>query len=253
MDEVKKRWFVMGAKAKTQVMKVVAVLVLFVLVAFWQATTRTTFRVYGSASKQSYRPLPVLQRREGLGTYLEESGFLTGIEIGVQTGYFSRYLLSQWPSCRRLYLIDVWKPQENYHDLANVNQSQQDAVFLETVHNLQPYANKTIFLRMFSNEAVHHILEQVDFIYVDARHDYCGCKEDIELYWPLIRSGGMMAGHDYRNATEVGQDWSVCMNGTINKGAVKGAVDEFAAANNLEVVTTDEKADWFISWMVRKP
>jgi hypothetical protein len=29
---------------------------------------------------------------------------------------------------------------------------------------------------------------------VDARHDYCGAKEDIELYWPKLREGGIMAG-----------------------------------------------------------
>lgn len=25
-----------------------------------------------------------------------------------------------------------------------------------------------------------------DFVYVDARHDYCGAYEDIALYWPKV-------------------------------------------------------------------
>ena len=30
------------------------------------------------------------------------------------------------------------------------------------------------------------------------------------------------------------QDWSLCMNGTRNEGAVKGAVDEFAHEHGLQ-------------------
>ena len=30
-----------------------------------------------------------------------------------------------------------------------------------------------------------------------ARHDYCGVKEDLETYWPKLRRGGILAGHDY--------------------------------------------------------
>ena len=51
-----------------------------------------------------------------------------------------------------------------------------------------------------------------------------------------------MAGHDYLLAREVrGQDWSLCHNGTRNEGAVKGAVDDFAAQNGLRVHHTLEQ------------
>ena len=33
--------------------------------------------------------------------------------------------------------------------------------------------------------------------YIDARHDYCGCSEDIQNWWPKVKPGGIMAGHDY--------------------------------------------------------
>jgi hypothetical protein len=29
------------------------------------------------------------------------------------------------------------------------------------------------------------------------RHDYCGVKEDLENYWPKLKRGGIIAGHDY--------------------------------------------------------
>lgn len=47
------------------------------------------------------------------------------------------------------------------------------------------------------------------------RHDYCGVHEDLAAYWPKLRSGGILAGHDYLDAPEVAakpsprkQDWS---------------------------------------------
>ena len=44
---------------------------------------------------------------------------------------------------------------------------------------------------------------------------------------------------------------AVCMDGTRNRGAVKGAVDEFAAAHNLTLTVTCE--EMWPSWMARKP
>jgi hypothetical protein len=59
--------------------------------------------------------------------------------------------------------------------------------------------------------------------------------------------------HDFMYADEVqGQDWSVCMDGTVNGGAVRGAVQEFAAQHGMVLsVMYDEGAN-FASWMMQK-
>jgi hypothetical protein len=44
---------------------------------------------------------------------------------------------------------------------------------------------------------------------------------------------------------------AVCMDGMRNRGAVKGAVDEFAAAHNLTLTVTCE--EMWPSWIARKP
>lgn len=46
---------------------------------------------------------------------------------------------------------------------------------------------------------------------IDARHDYCGVKGNIEMYWPKLRESGLLSGHDYVNVAEApGQGWEVC-------------------------------------------
>lgn len=89
--------------------------------------------------------------------------------------------------------------------------------------------------------------------------DYCGVMEDLELYWPLVRPGGIIAGHDYEDAASVAaatqpyvQDWGLCHNGTRHQGAVRAAVDDFFGGMGLQVVATYKEEMWN-TWMVRQP
>jgi len=36
-----------------------------------------------------------------------------------------------------------------------------------------------------------------DSIFIDASHEYAECRADIQAWMPLVRSGGIIAGHDY--------------------------------------------------------
>lgn len=35
------------------------------------------------------------------------------------------------------------------------------------------------------------------------RHDYCGVSEDLAAWWPKLRSGGLLSGHDYVDTAEL--------------------------------------------------
>ena len=63
----------------------------------------------------------------------------------------------------------------------------------------------------------------VDFVYIDALHTYEAVMSDLLAWWPKLRRGRIMAGHDY-NPTK----WpGVCQ-----------AVDEFVKENQLMVTYT---------------
>lgn len=51
-----------------------------------------------------------------------------------------------------------------------------------------------------------------DFIFIDGNHNYDGVLADLRAYRPLVRSGGIIAGHDYTTDVHPG---------------VRQAVDEF--------------------------
>jgi cephalosporin hydroxylase len=47
-------------------------------------------------------------------------------------------------------------------------------------------------------KAVREILKgrKLDFLFIDGDHTYEGVKKDFEMYFPLVRKGGMIALHD---------------------------------------------------------
>lgn len=203
--------------------------------------------------KPAIRPL---KNRMEIANILEELKFTSGVEVGVQEGKFALHNLQKWKSCQSYKLVDLWKQQPNYKDAANVDDTKQESYLNTTKKTLEPYKDKVEYFKMYSVEAAKLMKpESLDFAYIDARHDYCGAWEDIEMYWPLVKPGGIMAGHDYHSNDEDlrGQDWGLCMNGTRNEGAVKGAVNEFFLPKGITVTVTYFKQMAWMSWLVRKP
>lgn len=41
------------------------------------------------------------------------------------------------------------------------------------------------------------LIERVDCLFIDGAHDYASVKEDLEKCGPLVKPGGIVAGHDY--------------------------------------------------------
>ena len=100
-----------------------------------------------------------------------------------------------------------------------------------------------------------------DCIYVDARHDWKGVYEDLKAWWPKLKVGGIMAGHDYVIQADVGtQDWTPNYDGTRDETelVVQGAVDTFFMGDEAkntdhyrQVTVTFRESMWN-TWIVRK-
>jgi hypothetical protein len=197
-----------------------------------------------------------LGSRSQFGSFLQAKGLLTGAEVGVQRGLFAAETLAQWPSCDHYILVDLWEHQANYHDGANVDSDTQQQIYEAAQATLAPWAHVTKFMRMLSTQAADLIADNsLDYIYLDARHDFCGVAEDLVHYWPKLKEGGVFAGHDYLTAAEqtamiASDHWETCLSGEIVPESVKGAVNSFAHAHHLVVKHTD---DQWPSWYLFKP
>lgn len=204
------------------------------------------------------------QGRSEICRRLQDEKLEIGVEIGVQAGKFASYNMERWPSCKKYVLVDVWAHQVegHYKDFANSNNTEQAAFYREAMDRLAPWKEKITVCRNFSTVCAPQFPDAYfDFVYVDARHDYQSVFEDLVAWWPKLKVGGIMAGHDYLFADELGSfpdgaDWALNYDGTRNAGSVRGAVSDFFMSDDSvptdhyrQVVSTYKE---YASWMVRK-
>lgn len=118
---------------------------------------------------------------------------LIGCEIGVGIGRHAKHILENL-DIERLYLIDVWRAFPEYLD----DRNKKGIDYKDCRDNLQDYLDRIVFINEMSDTAHEHLEdESLDFIYVDANHEKEYVKRDILSYWPKLKRGGLMAGHDY--------------------------------------------------------
>lgn len=162
-----------------------------------------------------------------------------GVEVGVQQGIFSESLLDSWCG-RHLISIDPWRAAEaDYHDAANVPQEDHDAFYAETLARLARFGERSSVWRMYGDEGAERIPHHsMDFVYIDARHDYRSVTSDLSVWIDKVRPGGVICGHDYMDADASDADFGV-----------KAAVDDFFAARSQTVKATLRDLPWR-SWYV---
>lgn len=128
------------------------------------------------------------------------------LEVGCFKGRSTRVLADNCSG--NVYALDPWNGPYRYED-GRVFLTMGDEHFKEFVKNTQS-CNNIIICRGTLTEYVDH-LPVMDFIFLDGDHRYEEVKSDINNSLKLLRSGGILAGHDYTH-----NDWP----------GVKKAVDE---------------------------
>jgi predicted O-methyltransferase YrrM len=95
--------------------------------------------------------------------------------------------------------VDAWAKYSNYRD--HVNQEKLDRFYVATGERLKQY--DVILVRAYSVEAAQKFKrESLDFVYIDANHTLPYVIADLQAWFDKVRSGGIIAGHDYQRRKE---------------------------------------------------
>lgn len=194
-----------------------------------------------------------------------------GVEVGVERANFTSHIRQNWDG-KLLVAVDKWELNPNYPSFGNERHLQ---CYEQAKANIGSMTKPVEVIKMWSTDAAHHIeaLSEdsqikrlwnggLDFVYLDADHSYAAVISDIEAWYPLVRSGGIICGHDFLEAPD---GWFRQMDAKTSyptfeaAGAadawpcgVHRAVYEKFASSEVALTSPDTDAG-FRSWAVVKP
>lgn len=166
---------------------------------------------------------------EGMVPILKRLGDnICGVEIGVCRGENIRGLLSACDNIADITGIDPWLP---YGDVTKEMQAEN---YRKTASILLPYVVMKQ-ARILKGQSLGKVVifenESLDFVYIDGDHSALAAYADMKAWWPKVKPGGVLAGHDYRPKDKT----------------VRAAVKQFSDEMELEIHTTE-----FYSWYFKK-
>lgn len=127
------------------------------------------------------------------------SRYRTAVEIGSYCGRSSRAIADNLPDGGVLYCVDAWKPFECVPPVITTP-DEGEAVYAEFLRNMSDVIDggTVVVCRMGSIKAAVTLnLDAVDFVFIDGDHTYEAVLQDIRMWLSVVRSGGVLAGHDY--------------------------------------------------------
>lgn len=188
------------------------------------------------------------------------------VEVGVNQGHYSEHFLEQWAG-ELLISVDAWGPY------AEATPEQREADYAATKARLERFGDRSAVWRSTSvNAAKHFMLDPqrqggFDFVYIDGDHSYRSVTADLEAWWPLVKPGGIIAGHDWipdgwrfygdsANTVRCNEERATAPDGTSKNMwpcFVRKAVNDFFADRLQQVMKTSDNNDGgWSSWWLRK-
>ena len=119
------------------------------------------------------------------------------VEIGSWKGMSASYMAVEIANSGKdidFYCVDTWEGSVE-HKNAQIVPKKLYSIFLENMRPLEKYYKA---IRSPSVEAAETFEDKsLDFIFIDASHEYEDVKDDILAWLPKLKDGGVIAGHDY--------------------------------------------------------
>lgn len=125
----------------------------------------------------------------------------TFVEVGCKEGRTTGHILSSCPLAE-VIAIDPWvaQPQMAEVELGETYEKWDfEKIEADFWNNVGDHQARCRMLKMTSQEAVAEVGPGVDLVFIDAAHDHASVLEDIRAWWPLVKEGGILAGHDFNH------------------------------------------------------
>lgn len=120
------------------------------------------------------------------------------VEVGSWKGKSAAYMAVEIHNSEkqiRFDCVDTWLGSAEHQNDEFV---KSDTLYNLFLSNIDPVKHIITPVRMASSEACNLYADQsLDTVFIDACHDYECVKDDINRWIKKVKSGGILAGHDY--------------------------------------------------------
>lgn len=116
------------------------------------------------------------------------------VECGAWLGKSSSYLCDNARPDTTIYIVDSWLGSAN-EPTSRIKAENSDlySIFLDNMGD-----RKFIPIRKLSHEAVELFQDETcDVVFIDMEHTYEAVIKDIDMWFPKVKVGGYISGHDY--------------------------------------------------------
>jgi SAM-dependent methyltransferase len=116
------------------------------------------------------------------------------VEVGCWKGRSAACMCVEIANSKKdieFYCVDIW-------DGTDETDPALIGLYDKFLHNLKSVAPYFRPLKMPSVDAAVKFKDaSLDFVFIDAGHEYDAVKQDIQAWYPKVKPGGILAGHDY--------------------------------------------------------
>lgn len=124
-------------------------------------------------------------------------------EIGVAEGLRSWTTLKEWPNVSKLYMVDAWETIPGVTGDGAFPMDFHNKNYKAAKERMAEFGDKAVFLKGLSVEMAKQIPNlSLDMVFLDAGHEYNSVINDLFAWFPKVKFGGVISGHDYHSLDE---------------------------------------------------
>lgn len=129
------------------------------------------------------------------------------VEVGVAEGNNSE-LMATWDCVTKMWMVDNWATIEGQKGDGSEIQSWHDSNYIKCAAICERDIKCKMIQGMSTIVAEQFENDSLIMVYLDADHSFDAVKRDLVAWYPKVKSGGIIAGHDFL-AEEYGVNQSV--------------------------------------------
>ena len=177
------------------------------------------------------------------------------VEVGAYRGEFAKNSLKTWRG--EYFLVDTWAHRKDdelmgLHDKNHFLEEEWEEIYQAAK------SSGGILLKGYSVDMAKTFEDgSLDWVFIDAGHDYVNFTKDVFAWWPKLREGGLFSGDDYGLCSDsqvlyplTVRRWETQFSGvarTYKWGTALG-INQFCENNRLDLHITylDKVPSWYL-------